>query len=454
MKTTILYAYILYYICITFLIYTTFIGIPIWDGFFYWLWKNLNDNNVKFGYLIFILLESFFTLIPTLFYSRSSLKKEKQVCTDNIALIIPSHKAEQIIKDTLECALKVFNAKNIYVIDNGNCDIPMDNTSKICEEIGVNYKWVPIGGKLSAIYIGTILAKKYEFIMQIDDDIFLNENMTFPIDIKTECIAYVIGACNNFGNKTIIHYMQDIEYKHAGIIKGFQSIFNAVIFAHGAISLWRRSTLINVLENHPIYSISDDWFTGFKSNELGYKIDVCDRNFIYTDVPSSFFSGSRQGGYGNVSLFSQRFHRWYITYLIQIFYILYYCIFSWKLPLRIILIQKVFFLWDIFNSLLNFLKIYVFIVYIIYDWKFTLIIYFICIGLNLLELLIFNYCQLRNDERLPLWVIFIYPIYSIYDGIVFCLSILYSIWVNPTILFHKGENLMDNEKLKNIIKLF
>jgi glycosyltransferase involved in cell wall biosynthesis len=389
--------------------------------------------------------------LPIIFHRRKHVNKEKVKCGDNIALIIPCHKAENIMKKTLEEALKVFDAKNIYVIDNGNSDVPLDNTGSVCQEMGISYKWVPVGGKLYAIYVGAKITEQYEFVMQIDDDVFLNDDMTFPVNENTHCIAYTISASNHKGEKQVIHHLQDMEYKHAGIIKGFQSQVGSTMFAHGAISLWRRSTLVNVLEKHIMYSMSDDWFTGFKANELGYKIDVCDRNFVDTDVPSTFFTKSREGGYGDATLFTQRFGRWYRTRLIQIFYLLYYCVFSWKLPLRIAIVQKLFFLWEIFNSLLSFSKIYMFIFYVIYDWRFTMIMFGASIGLSMIGFLIFNYYQLKKDERLPIWVMFLFPVYALYESVVFLMAVLYSIVVNPQVLFHRGEKLSDNEKLKNVI---
>ena len=446
-----IFAYTLYYLLTISVIYFVFVGFPLWDGFFYWVWKIIRTSELKYGYLMFILIEASFTLLPVIFYRRRDVKKDKVACGDNIALVIPCHKAENIIKYTLENALKVFPAKNIYVMDNGESDTPFDNTRLVCEEMGINYVWVPVGGKLSAIYAGAKITKDYEFVMQIDDDVFLTDDMTFPVSEKTSCIAYTIGASNHRGEKGVIHHMQDMEYKHMGIIKGFQSLVGSTLFAHGAISLWRRTVLLDVLENHVMYSMSDDWFTGIKANQLGYRIDVCDRNFVDTDVPSTMFTKSRAGGYGDATLFSQRFGRWYRTRLVQIFYMFYYCLFSWNLPLRVALVQKFFFLWDIFNSFLSFSKIYMSVFYLIYDWKFTLIMLSACTGLGFIGFLVFNYYQLRGNERLPFWVMFVFPIYVWYDCVVFFLAILYSVVVNPTVLFNKGIKLNENEKLTNTI---
>jgi hypothetical protein len=54
------------------------------------------------------------------------------------ALIIPCYKAAKLIGATLEAALKVFPKEHIFVIANGNSDIPLDNTEEVCKPYGVN----------------------------------------------------------------------------------------------------------------------------------------------------------------------------------------------------------------------------------------------------------------------------------------------------------------------------
>lgn len=442
--------YSLYYIFLFATIYFVFIGIPFWDGFFYWLWKAIRVFKLAYGYLMFLLLEFCLTVIPIIIYRRKHIKTKTEK-TNDIALIIPCHKAGDIIKDTLEAALKVFEPQNIFVIDNGNSSEPLDNTNLICEELGINYKWVSVGSKVAAIYVGAKITKNYKYVMQIDDDVFLNEDMSFPVDENTDCIAYMISADSHRGNKNIIHHLQDMEYKHGGIIRGYQG---SPMFAHGAISLWNRLTLINVLENHQMYKISDDWFTGYTCNAMGYNITVCDRNFVKTDVPSNLFFKSRQGGYGNATLFSQRFGRWYRTRIIQMFYTCYYMFFVWKqkLPIYKVFLQKMFFLWDIMQTLLNYSRLFMFVFYVLYDWRFTLILWGACLATGMLNFLILNYYQLQKEERLPFWLIFIAPIYSVYDSVVFCLTLTYSLLTNPFVLFNKDQKLKENDKILKIIE--
>jgi hypothetical protein len=54
------------------------------------------------------------------------------------ALLIPCYKSATIIGPTLKAALKVFPAKNIFVLANGNSETPLDNTEEVCRLYGVN----------------------------------------------------------------------------------------------------------------------------------------------------------------------------------------------------------------------------------------------------------------------------------------------------------------------------
>lgn len=58
------------------------------------------------------------------------------------------YKSAQLIGPTLAAALKIFPAKNIFVIANGNSPTPLDNTEEICLKYGVNHVWSPVGSKM------------------------------------------------------------------------------------------------------------------------------------------------------------------------------------------------------------------------------------------------------------------------------------------------------------------
>jgi len=444
---------VFYYLLLFGFIYFVLIGVPLWGGLFYGGFHYLKGSNIYIPFPIIFVIDVTFTLLPLLIYSRKIGEvKERQ---NNTALIIPCHKAENVITKTLQSALEIFDAKSIYVIDNGNEEKASDGTSTICAELGVNYVYVPQGSKIAAIYVGACITKDYEFVVQIDDDIQLDKDMTFPISDQTHCIAYTISATNFNGDETLIHKFQDVEYKYAGIIKAAESRFGSAQFAHGAVSLWRRTTLLELLKKHPLYPMSEDWFLGYICNCSGYPIDTSDRVFIKTDVPSVFMlksMDSRSTGYGGATLLRQRVFRWYRLSFMQLFYILYSLVFNWKLPFKRIMYLK--FSWVVLlgRSALVMLK------YAFLTINFMIAPIFACYmlvalyGFAVLTNVILNYKHLRKEERIPIYMIFLVPFYRFYDSSClmfgFCWNALVYV---PFVITSKTIPLGENEVLQTVI---
>ena len=449
--------YLLYYGLLLSCIYLLFVGVPLWSGIIVWFIRRFKENQTFLGFLGFLLPEVLLTTVPMILYfkivDRRYLNKHLiNEMNGKIALIIPCHRAENIISLTIEKALKLFDAYDIFIIDNGNNDFPLDNTRLVCEEFGVNYIWCNIGSKFVSIYVGAKIADKYEYIMQIDDDMELNDKMVFIADKDIDCVAYTISAISKSKKNNILQHCQDIEYKTSGIIKSIQSWLGNTIFAHGAISLWRRESLIKVLENHPAYPISDDWFTGFTANCLGMRIEVCNHMFISTDTPSTLFLSGRKSGYGEATLLKQRLFRWYALIGLQIAYQLYYIFFNWSLTFRRIIFQKIFLLWYLFVMTIVIFRYFILGYALYVSPTFTYIMMGATFGLFLINFTMVNVLFLTKEERFPWFMIFIQPFYIIYDIIILSCGILYGLFYKiPNVLFTPRKRILENEKIKKII---
>ena len=448
--------YTTYYTCLFGSIYTVFVGYNFWKGLVITMSDYIKRYNA-YGYLIFVSLGFVFTTLPFIIiicvYRRKYLNKPIQQRNENTALIIPCHRAESVIGKTLEKALCIFDPESIFVIDNGNSDSPLDNTKTVCENLGVNYTWSNVGSKISSIYIGTKLAKDYSYVMQIDDDIFLEEDMTFPIDDTIDCIAYTISAISKDGSNNLLQKCQDVEYKIAGITKGVHSWLGNTSFAHGAISLWKRESLIKVLDNHPMYPISDDWFIGFMANTYGMRIEVCDQKFISTDTPRTLCWGGRTSGYGSATLLKQRFGRWYALIALETVYNLYYVFFVWSFSFRRVIFQKLFILWHSMVMTMILFRYLIFAYSIYISYMFPLIMLAVSIGFWVLHFIIFNTILLQKEERFDLSMLFVFPVFKIQDSIVCITSSFYGIFYKiPIVLIEERINLQENQKIKKILE--
>ena len=414
------------YFCLVCFTYFVFIGFPLWNGFFYLMFLNYKYNVIVTMFPIFIVIESLFQTFGFIMHRRC--KTTKSIVHNDIALIIPCHNSEGVIGKTLECAGYHFKSSEIFVMDNGRSLTPTDKTPLICVELGVNYKYVPIPNKLTAIYEGIKLAKDFDKVVQIDDDVLLPKELEMKDDV--DCIAFTIGATNTSGEMKLIQRFQDIEYKTAGIINAFGGKYGSALFPHGAVSLWRRDRLQMIIERHPMYPISEDWFVGYIANDIGCRIIFKDNVFVLTDVPDTYFGSiiSRTSGYGSNSLWNQRFRRWNRLVLLQTAYLVFRIFCKWTMKRGILreLIFKLNCCWIVIYTVLVIFR-YVLLAYnLIFTPLWTCLMYAIDTVINMINILIVNYYHLKKEERQPLYVVLLYQFYKIYDIFVMIVSCVHS----------------------------
>lgn len=186
-------------------------------------------------------------------------------------LLIPAYKAADALPRTIEHALKIFKPNQIFIVANGDSPVPLDNTEDVCKEYGVNHAWVPFGSKITAEFVGVMLAKEFKYCLLIDDDVHLPANMPIVTDRisssrehgSTVCVGYSLKSTGPDGSKgTFIQQAQDLEYKLSGLSRHFTGTYGSAIFPHGAIILWEREILERLFWGHPGFKISEDWYFG------------------------------------------------------------------------------------------------------------------------------------------------------------------------------------------------
>ncbi|KAK1142027.1 hypothetical protein N8T08_008233 [Aspergillus melleus] len=289
--------------------------------------------------------QNFYTFVPLLspfernapgleYYQQRRIDRN----SSNTALLIPCFKSAAVIGKTLEAALTLFPAGDIFVIANGDSPIPIDNTEEVCRSYGVNHIWSPIGSKAIALFIGCYAAKEFQHVLCIDDDCTLPHN--FPVVVsritkKVRCIGYTIkSAASNSAESTYCQQAQDLEYKMSGLQRAFAGKIGSSTFPHGAISLWDREFLKECFRDHPGFSISEDWFLGNSCRRMGGRIKMCSSVFVETTTPPAvFYAGGEhgRGGFGEMTVFKQRFLRWNFFFANGLYYNLAYIFGCWKL---------------------------------------------------------------------------------------------------------------------------
>ncbi|TKA48263.1 hypothetical protein B0A54_01756 [Friedmanniomyces endolithicus] len=463
-----LFEYMIYLILILFT-YFVLVGMPLWKGAVWWLYWVVDHRFVAPGtWAITIGLAAIYAYAPLLMLFEkeppmppdlNAIDAMKTPGVHNTALLIPCYKSAKIIGPTLVAALKIFPPHHIYVLANGNSPTPLDDTEEICRPYGVNHIWSPVGSKIVAQFVGCYAAKHFENVLLIDDDCALPANFPIVSDRmkgKIQCVGYTIKSVGpNSSRGTLCQQAQDLEYKISGLQRQFAGVIGSATFPHGAISLWNTKFLIQTFHTHPGFSVSEDWFFGHVARELGCRITMCSAIFVETETPTDVFFAARggsRGGFGEMTVFKQRFYRWNFFFVNGMYYNLKYIIGSWKLGFWEIG-AKLFVWQEVYETLLYLLAPFVLPISLIVRPAFcgyltaaTFVLYYV-------NVTIFNEIHLRlRNERIG-WVT-LYVYYAPYKIALTCINIASCYWAlykYARYFAKKHPKIVDDERAVEVV---
>ncbi|PNS19415.1 hypothetical protein CAC42_2592 [Sphaceloma murrayae] len=461
------FEYVIYGVLLAF-VYFVFIGMPLWHGTAYWIWYAMKKKlNVPGTWAIFVGIAMTYAYTPLLVFFEKDLPMPEDITkidpnetpgVKDTCLLIPCYKSENIIGPTLLAATRIFPPSHIFVIANGNSPTPLDATEDVCQKYGVNHVWSPVGSKIVAQFVGCYAAKGFKNVLLIDDDCALPPN--FPIVSnrlvdQVKCMGYTIKSVGpNSSRGTLAQQAQDIEYKLSGLQRELMSRIGSALFPHGAISLWDREFLIKTFHQHPGFNVSEDWFFGHVARELGCRTKMCTSVFIETETPDSVFlsSGGARGGFGEMTVFKQRFTRWNFFFVNGMYYNLAYILFSWKLGWWE-LGTKLFCIQEIYETLLYLamplivpITFYVRPLFATYMFLGTCALYFV-------NVLIFNEVHLRRKgERVPSFAAYVYYMpYKLVLTFVNVASCYYALFKYATYFAKRHPKVIEDERAVGVV---
>jgi hypothetical protein len=463
-----LFEYSMYTLILAF-IYLVLVGMPLWKGAVYWLWWVVEHKFViSGGFAITVGLASLYAFAPLLIFFESdppmpsersydSLEKAYQSVHDT-ALMIPCYKSASLIANTLEAALKIFPASHIFVIANGNSLTPLDETEEVCARYDVNHVWCPIGSKIVAQFVGCYATKSFLNVLLIDDDCALPPNFPLVGDRmkgNVKCIGYTITSVGPNSTKgTLCQQAQDLEYKISGLQRAFAGKIGSATFPHGAISLWNRAFLLKTFQEHPGFSVSEDWFFGHVARKLGCRILMCTSVFVETETPSSVFfaSGGSRGGFGEMTIFKQRFLRWNFFFVNGMWYNMAYIFGSWKLGWWEIG-AKLFVFQEVYETLLYLLTPFILPISLAVRPSFCAYLLLGTIVLYLANVVVFNEIHLRRkNQRVGSVAVYLYYMpYKVVLTVVNVASCYWSLWKYARYFAQRHPKIIENEKAVEVV---
>lgn len=384
---------LVYLLALMSFVYFVLVGFPLWQGGARWFWNFYHDEADQshvWGLIAFLVIGTIRNLLPQILctFERSEPESDSEKPRDSseCCVIIPCYKSAETLHSTLPACLKIFGPEQIFVVANGSSPTPLDHTADVCAQYGVRHYWVPVGSKITAEFVGVALAGRYKYCMLIDDDVLLPANLPLPTDRfgsaedKIACVGYTIKSVGTDSSRgTMIQQVQDIEYKLAGLAKVCQTHYGSVVFPHGAVALWRRDILEKIFHGHPGYHISEDWFLGHTARAAGYRMVMSSQVFVETETPPRLFpawfgkKGGSRGGYGEMSIYKQRFFRWNFFFVFRMWSNVAYILFSWRLGWRE-LFTKLYVFGECYDSLIWLCAPIVLPISFATSWKLTLVV--------------------------------------------------------------------------------
>ncbi|KAI4098906.1 MAG: hypothetical protein LQ339_006212 [Xanthoria mediterranea] len=454
-----------FYVLLVATVYLVLVGLPLWRGAVWYLYILFQKYMVlKAGLAITFGISFLYAFAPLLINfeptaplpeADESGRAEPSHC--GTALIIPCYKSEKLIGSTLQAALRIFPKESIFVIANGNSPEPLDNTATVCAEYGVSHTWSPLGSKIIAQFVGCYVARKFFNVLLIDDDCLLPANFPIVSDRmrgNIKCIGYIMKATGPDGSLgTLCQQSQDLEYKLSGLAKSFAGKVGSVTFPHGCIVLWDRELLIETFQQYPGFSVSEDWFFGHAARQLGSRITMCTSMFVETEVPSSVFfsSGGARGGFGEMTVWSQRFYRWNYFFVTGMYYDMSYILLDWKLGWWEIG-AKIFVFQEIYETLLYLLAPFVIPISFATRPVFSSYLYAATITMYAVNALMVNYVHLRSRKQtVSVKALLYYNAFKWVLGFVNIASCYYAIWTYATYFAKRHPKIIEDDKAIEIV---
>ena len=325
--------------------------------------------------------------------------------------------------NTLRSALTVFPPSHIFVCDNGPTMSPQDETQWIAKQVhpDINYLYVPEGNKTFAFYWCNkywipYLAKcgrveNFTYAVIIDDDVPLPADLHIPHehlkkDPNIKAVHFPITATTPDGRFNLLVSCQDIEYKLAAVHKLLQAAMSRSLSCHGAIALWDRGAMAEVLSEHDTVFNGEDLYMGLCLLRKRDKSTIisCAQTIVPTYAPDHFRLLFRQ----RVKSWELTSHKKSFTFLIELINPVSFCHFA-------SICLKPYFLQELLTITLDWMRIFLLAGLLLRDTLGLLLMTFFFTGVLYFQLILFQFVILRErkDLRSSFTTVLTFPFYKL-----------------------------------------
>mmetsp|Transcript_10388 Transcript_10388/g.18645 ORF Transcript_10388/g.18645 Transcript_10388/m.18645 type:complete len:580 (+) Transcript_10388:137-1876(+) len=272
-----------------------------------------------------MLLSSLVAFLPWPRTERNCFKRQQNEGSflKNIAVVVPCHKCAGEVASCLHSLLQYFQPQQILLVDNCSSETPPDKLKSVACAISpqIQYIFVPFGCQALAVQVGTRVMKNYKYVLLIDDDTELPENMLFDESLfaNDDKMAGVAWSRDVIQHNILTRAVNfQLKCDDALIQRGLTyALGSTAPFLPGMCALYRREYLETIMEEHPYTHYGFDFYIGSIAIKHGFRMAFDSRSCIRTFSPPVMFgmcsSYDRTQGFAASSLFKQRAMRWCCT---------------------------------------------------------------------------------------------------------------------------------------------
>ena len=180
---------------------------------------------------------------------------------------------------------------------------------------------------------------------------------------------------------------------------------------------------------------------------------MCTAVFVETETPDSIFfsGGGARGGFGEMTIYKQRFFRWNFFFISGIYYDLAYIICNWRLGWWE-LGAKLFVFQEVYETLLYLLAPFVLPISFYVRPSFSGYLYAATLALYMVNVVIFNYVHLRaRRESVTVLCLLYYLPYKIILTFVNIASCYYSIYKYATYFAKRHPKVIEDDKAVAVV---
>lgn len=248
----------------------------------------LEPNLFLFYFGTFLTLFVGIFYLITFFDNREKISDPKVKRFPKISIVVPAYNEAGTIRKSLESLLKLDYPKDkleIVVVDDGSSD----DTFNIAKEFSQIRSFTKVnGGKGSAVNLGIEKAKG-EFIVILDADSFVSQNILFKMlgYFENSRVMAVTPTLKVYNPKGFWQKIQHIEYLFSLFFRKIFSFLDSVYVTPGPFSIYRKS-FFKEHGNFDENNWTEDLEIALRIQAAGYDIENSINAEVFTVAPNNF----------------------------------------------------------------------------------------------------------------------------------------------------------------------